>query len=81
MKRTSLLPSTRLSISRIHPFYIHGHIFSFFDCDNFNVITVKCQHERIGELRVANDSIAKLFNMSPKYWIGVNPKTASDASK
>ena len=24
-------------------FYVHGHMFSFFDCDHFNVITLKCQ--------------------------------------
>jgi hypothetical protein len=26
-------------------FYVHGHMFSFFDCDNFSVITLKCQPE------------------------------------
>ena len=59
-------------------FYVHGHMFSFFDCDSFNVITLKCQPERIGELHATHYSIVKPFNMSPKYWIGVNPKTASD---
>lgn len=24
-------------------FYVHGHIFCFFDIDKFNVITLKCQ--------------------------------------
>ena len=23
-------------------FYVHGHMFSFFDCDNYRVITLKC---------------------------------------
>ena len=23
-------------------FYVHGHMFSFFDCDNYSVITLKC---------------------------------------
>ena len=59
-------------------FYVHGHMFSFFDCDNFGVITLKCQPDRIEELRASNDCITKPFNMSPKYWIGVNPDSASD---
>ena len=56
-------------------FYVHGHMFSFFDCNDFSVITLKCQPERIEELRAEHDCIAKPFNMSSKYWIGVNPKT------
>ena len=34
-------------------FYVHGHMFSFFDCDNYGVITLKCQPERIEELKAA----------------------------
>ena len=56
----------------------HGHMFSFFDCDNFSVITLKCQPERIDELKEQYDCIVKPFNMSPKYWIGINPDTAPD---
>jgi len=59
-------------------FYVHGHMFSFFDCDNFGVITLKCQPDRIEELRASNDCITKPFNMSPKYWIGVCPDSATD---
>ena len=64
--------------SGILVFYVHGHMFSFFDCDSFSVITLKCKPERIDELHAAYDSIVKPFNMSPKYWIGVIPKMASD---
>ena len=59
-------------------FYVHGHMFSFFDCDKYTVVTLKCQPDRIEELRANNDCITKPFNMSPKYWIGVNPETAPD---
>ena len=27
-------------------FYICGHMFSYFDCDDFQVISLKCQPER-----------------------------------
>lgn len=59
-------------------FYVHGHMFSFLDCDHFSVITVKCQPERIEELHVTYDCIVKPYNMSPKHWIGINPNTAPD---
>ncbi len=59
-------------------FYIHGHMFSFFDCDNFSVITLKCQPERIEDLKVQFDCIGNPYNESPKHWIGINPDTASD---
>ena len=59
-------------------FYVHGHMFSFFDCDNFSVITLKCQPDLIEELKDKYDCIGKPSNMSPKYWIGINPDTASD---
>lgn len=59
-------------------FYVHGHMFSFFNCDHFTVITLKCQPERIEELRANNGCVTRPFNMSPKYWIGINPDTAPD---
>ena len=60
-------------------FYVCGHMFAFFDCDNFSVITLKCQPDRIGDLKERYSCIGKPFNESPKYWIGVDPDTASDA--
>jgi len=59
-------------------FYVEGHMFSFFDCDNFSVITLKCQPERIEELRQQYDCIGKPYNLSPKHWVGVNVENAPD---
>lgn len=59
-------------------FYVHGHMFSFFDCDNYGIITLKCQPERIGELQERYACIGKPFNMSPKYWIGIDANAAPD---
>ena len=69
-------------------FYVCGHMFSFFDCDrsalplglskNYGVITLKCQPERIEELKVEHSCIGKPFNMSPKHWIGIDATTAPD---
>ena len=60
-------------------FYVHGHMFSFFDCDNYSVITLECQPDRIDELKEMYVCIGKPFNMSPKYWIGIDANTAPDS--
>lgn len=65
--------------SGVLAFYVHGHMFSFFDCDGFSVITLKCQPERIEELKARFDCIRKPFNLSPRHWIGVNAAEASDS--
>lgn len=59
-------------------FYVHGHMFSFFDCDDFSIITLKCQPERIEELKAQYSFIGKPYNESPKYWIGIDVNTAPD---
>lgn len=64
--------------SGVLAFYVHGHMFSFFDCDNFGTITLKCQPECIEELKVQYSCVGKPFNLSPKYWIGVDAQTAPD---
>ena len=64
--------------SGVLAFYVHGHMFAFFDCDHFGVVTLKCQPDRIGLLRERDDCIGKPFNLSPKYWIGVDALRAPD---
>ena len=59
-------------------FYVHGHMFSFFDCDDYTVVTLKCLPERIEELHASNDCICKPFNMSARHWIGIKPDMASN---
>ena len=59
-------------------FYVRGHMFSFFDCDDYRVVSLKCQPSRIGELCAQYDCIGKPFNMSHKHWIGVDPRTATE---
>ena len=59
-------------------FYVCGHMFSYFDCDDFSVISLKCQPERIIELKEENDCIGDPYNESSKHWLGINPKTAPD---
>ena len=59
-------------------FYVCGHMFSYFDCDDFSVISLKCQPERIIELKEENDCIGDPYNESSKHWLGINPHAAPD---
>ena len=59
-------------------FYVMGHMFSFFDCNDFSVISLKCQPERIEDLKAQHDCIGNPYNESPKHWIGINPTIAPD---
>ena len=56
----------------------HGHMLSFFDCNDFSVISLKCQPERIEELKAQHDCIGNPYNESPKHWIGIDPGNAPD---
>lgn len=73
------LPFTAFNYaSGVLVFYVNGHMFSFFDCDNFGIITLKCQPDRIEDLKARYSCIGKPFNLSPRYWIGVDANEATD---
>lgn len=59
-------------------FYVHGHMFSFMDCDDFRLVTVKCQPELIEELKEQYCCIDSPYNISPKHWIGIDPDCGQD---
>ncbi len=59
-------------------FYVHDHMFSYFNTDDFSIVTLKCQPNRILELKEQNESVTEPYNMSPAHWIGVHPQLASD---
>ena len=53
-------------------------MFAFFDCNDYHVISLKCQPERIDELKAQYDCIGNPYNESPKHWIGIDPRTVPD---
>ena len=59
-------------------FYVCGHMFCFFDLNEFQVVSLKCQPERIDELKAQYDCIGKPYNPMSSSWIGINPYTAPD---
>ena len=50
-----------------------------FDLNDFQVISLKCQPERIDELKAQYDCIGNPYNESPKHWIGLEPHSSPDA--
>lgn len=48
------------------------------NCNNFSAVTLKCQPDRIEELKEQHSCIGKPFNESPRYWIGVDPTMTPD---
>lgn len=59
-------------------FYVNGHMFSFFDIEEYSVVSLKCPPEIIDELKARHDCIGNPFNESPRHWIGINPTSADD---
>jgi predicted DNA-binding protein (MmcQ/YjbR family) len=51
-------------------FYVGKKMFCFFDIDKFDYCTLKCDPERIEELR-EQEGFEKPFNLSWKHWINV----------
>ena len=52
-------------------FYVKDKIFCFFDIDRFNACTVKCDPDRIDELKARYMAVGAPYNMSPKHWISI----------
>ena len=72
--------------SEVLVFYVCGHMFCYYDLTRFTVVSVKCQPERIDELRAQESGVTAPYNMSPIHWIGldveqVNPNLARELIK
>ncbi|MBR1850388.1 MAG: MmcQ/YjbR family DNA-binding protein [Bacteroidales bacterium] len=57
-------------------FYVCGHIFCYFDIDNFDVVTVKCQPELIDDLKEQHSALTNPYQHRAQ-WIGIVPALAS----
>jgi len=60
-------------------FYVCGHMFCYFDIEAMEVVSVKCQPERIAELRAQHECITNPYNLSPSHWIGILAQACDDA--
>lgn len=52
-------------------FYISGHMFCYFNIDEFSSITIKGTPARIAELKERYEAIDEPFNGNKRYWMSV----------
>ena len=50
-------------------FYVCGHMFAFLDIADYDIVTIKCQTERIAELREHYEWADKPSHENGKYWV------------
>ena len=70
---TEATPFEKFSRGRytILVFYVSGHMFCYFNIDDFKFITIKCDPEQMAELKERYQAIGEPFNGDKRYWISV----------
>ena len=53
-------------------FYVGGHMFCYFNIDDFTSITVKCDPAEMAELKERYQAIGEPYNGNKRYWVSVN---------
>ena len=61
--------------------YVSGHMFCYFNVDDFTSITIKCQPEKIAELKEHYAAVDNPFNGNKKYWISIRLNEDMDDSQ
>ena len=59
-------------------FYVCNHMFALVDLNEGGIVNVKCQPERILDLRDHYEWADKASHMNSKYWLGMNISGAPD---
>ena len=72
---TEATPFEKFSKGRftILVFYVEGHMFCYFNVDDFSNITIKCHPSEMAELKEHYQAIGEPFNGDKRYWISVQP--------
>ena len=70
---TEATPFEKFSRGRytILVFYVGGHMFCYFNIDDFKFITIKCDPAQMAELKERYQAIGEPFNGDKRYWISV----------
>ena len=68
---TEATPFEKFSKGRftILVFYVEGHMFCYFNVDDFSDITIKCHPSEMAELKEHYQAIGEPFNGDKRYWI------------
>ena len=72
---TEATPFEKFSRGRytILVFYVRGHMFCYFNVDDFSNITIKCDPSEIAGLKEKYQAIGNPFNGDKRYWISIQP--------
>ena len=54
-------------------FYVAGHMFCYFNVDDFSHITIKCDPDMIVELKERYQAVSDPFNGNKRHWVSVQP--------
>ena len=70
---TEATPFEKFSKGRytILVFYVGGHMFCYFNIDEFRFITIKCDPEQMAELKERYQAVGEPFNGDKRHWISV----------
>lgn len=52
-------------------FYVKGHMFCYFNIDDFTSITIKCAPADMAELKERYQAIGEPYNGNKRHWISV----------
>ena len=52
-------------------FKVGGKMFALFDIDNFSGVNLKCDPDRVIELKESHSGIIPAYHMNKKHWITV----------
>ena len=77
---TEATPFEKFSKGRftILVFYVNGHMFCYFNIDDFRSITIKCEPAEMTELKERYQAIGEPFNGDKRYWISVEVNSDVD---
>ena len=70
---TEATPFEKFSRGRytILVFYVGGHMFCYFNIDDFRFVTIKCDTGQMAELKERYQAIGEPFNGNKHHWISV----------
>lgn len=59
-------------------FYVAGHMFCYFNIDDFKAVTIKCESSLMAELKEQYQAVGEPFNGDKRYWMSVEVNSDVD---
>lgn len=77
---TEATPFEKFSKGRytILVFYVGGHMFCYFNVDDFSSVTLKGEPGQIEELKERHEAVGEPFNGNRKHWMSVKLRSDVD---